>query len=291
MHVFLTGGSGVLGRALVPAFLAAGHTVDALAVSDHDAATVSDRGARPVRGDLLDPGALAPIQADVVASFATSIPRPDTGSGSWAVNDQLRTAGTKNLLAAAAAGSVRRILAYSVVWVYGDHGDEWITEDTPVPERVRPEMHSAVALEGAVRASGLEWVILRGGRLYGPGTGTTEELLAAAATGTLRTDGDGDAFESLVTADDTAQAALLALDRIPPGTVVNVVDDQPVRQRELYRRLATHVNGPEPGRGPDKPGWGSLRVSNARARSYGFRPIHPNVAAGLAALSPPSCRC
>ena len=290
MHVLLTGGSGVLGRALIPAFVAAGHTVEALAVTDTDAATVAALGARPLAGDLLVAGGLRPMEADVVAHFASSIPRPDTRTGSWAVNDKIRTVGTRNLLAAAAAGSVRRVVAYSVVWVYGDHGDDWITEDTPLPDRIRAEILSAVALEDAVRASGVEWVVLRGGRLYGPGTGTTEQLLAAAAAGTLRTDGDGQAFESLVTAEDTAQAAVLALDRIPTGTVLNVVDDEPLRQRELYGVLAAHVGGPEPGRAPVSSGWGSLRVSNARARSYGFRPKYPNVAAGLRALLPDICR-
>ena len=284
MDVFVTGGSGVLGRSLVPALVAAGHTVDALVPTDEAAATVAGLGARPVRGDLLDPTGLAPIGADVVAHFASSIPRPDTGTGSWAVNDRIRTEGTRNVLDAAMAGGVRRVVAYSVIWVYGDHGDEWVTEETPLPARARPEIRSARALEDAVRASGLEWVVLRGGHVYGPGTGTTEALLAAAGAGTLRTDGAGDAFDSLVTAADTAQAAVLALGRIPGGTVVNVVDDRPLRQRELYRALAAHAGGPEPGRGPDRPGWGSLRVSNALARSYGFRPQHADVAAGLQEL-------
>lgn len=290
MRVFLTGGSGVLGRALIPAFLAAGHSVDALAVTDGAAATVAALGARPVAGDLLDPSGLDPIRADVVAHFATSIPRPDGGTGSWALNDQVRTVGTTNLLRAAAAGGVGRVVAYSVIWVYGDHGDDWITEETPLPERTRPEIRSAVAMEQAVRGSGIGWVIVRGGRLYGPGTGTTEELLAAAARGTLMTDGDGDGFDSLVTAVDTAQVAALAVERVPARTILNAVDDRPLRQRELYAALAAYAGGPEPGRGPVVPGWGSLRVSNARARSFGFRPRHADVRAGLRALYGPAAR-
>lgn len=284
MHVFLTGGSGVLGRALLPALVAAGHSVDALAVTNEAAATVAQLGGRPVPGDLLEPDGLGPIRADAVAHFATSLPRRDTGTGSWVLNDRIRTAGTANLLRAAAAGGVRRVLGYSVIWVYGDHGDDWITEQTRLPTLTRPEVRSAVTLEELVQASGLDWVILRGGHLYGPGTGTTEELLGAAARGDLRTNGDGDAFDSLVTAADTAQAALLALDRVPAGTILNVVDDRPLRQRELYRALAAHACGPEPGRAPDVAGWGSLRVSNALARSFGFWPQYPDVAAGLRAL-------
>jgi nucleoside-diphosphate-sugar epimerase len=285
MDVFVTGGSGVLGHAVIPALVAAGHRVEALVRTDADGAIVSGLGARPVHGDLLDPRGLAPIHADAVAHFASSIPRPDRDTGSWATNDRIRTEGTRTLLAAAAAGSVRRVLGYSVVWVYGDHGDDWVTEDTPLPAEVHPPVQSALALEEAVRASGLEWVILRGARLYGPGTGTTEQLLAAAASGTLRTESDGSAFQSLVTAEDTAQAAVLALERVTPATVLNVVDDQPLRERELYAVLAAQVGGPQPARGAVGPSWGSLRVSNARARSYGFRPRYPNVVAGLRSMA------
>lgn len=286
MRVFVTGGTGVLGRALLPELVRGGHSVDVLTPNERGATLAATLGARPVQGDLLHPDGLAPIEADAVIHFATSIPRPDSGTGSWAVNDRIRTLGTANLLAAARAGRVRRVVGYSVVWVYGDGGDQWITEDFVLPTVVRPEIRSAVALEEAVRASGFDWVILRGGWLYGPGTGTTEELLAGAAAGRLRTDGNGRSFHSLVTAEDTAQAARLALERIPPGMVVNVVDDQPLRQIDLYRILAAHVGGPEPGRGPEVLGCGSLRVSNARARFFGFRPRYSNVAAGLRGLFP-----
>ncbi len=88
---------------------------------------------------MLDPGGLLPIRADVVAHFAASIPRPDTGTGSWEVNDRIGTVGTGDVLEAAAAGDVRRVVAYSVVWVHGDHGDDWITEDTPDRGPGRPK--------------------------------------------------------------------------------------------------------------------------------------------------------
>ena len=85
----------------------------------------------------------------------------------------------------------------------------------------------------------------------------------------------------------SAQAGVLALDRIPSGTVVNVVDDRPMRQRDLYRLFATYTGGPPPAPGPAGPAWGSLRVSNALARGYGFRPRYPDVAAWLRAYSLP----
>lgn len=287
-RVLVVGGTGVLGRAVVPALVASGHEVSALARSAGTRELVEAMRARPVDGDLLHPDGIAPIDADVVVHAATAIPRPDGGTGSWELNDRIRTAGTGALVAAARRGRVGRIVAVGVTWIYGDHGDEWITEATPVAESgdLRPELRSALALERSVRDSGLEWCLLRAGWVYGPGTGRTESMLDAARAGTLRTNGDGDDFVSMVTASDVASAVVLAVTDLPSGTTINVVDDAPMRERELFSVLARHVGGPDPTPGPRVPSWGSQRVDNRRARSYGFRPAHPDVRSGLAVLVP-----
>lgn len=284
MRIFVTGGSGVLGRALVARLVRSGHHVTALAASPASADVVRGLGAVPVAGDLLAPATIGPISADVVVHMATSIPRADTGTGSWEANDRIRVDGTRSLVAAARAGGVRRIVGYSVIWVYGDQGDAWVTESTPIARPVRPEIRSAVVLEELVRSSGAEWVVVRGGHLYGPGTGTTEQMLSDARAGALRIDGPGDAFDSLVHADDTAQGVELAAVAVPGGVTLNVVDDVPLRQRDVVRIVSERVAGPPPRSGPPAPGWGSLRVSNALARSYGFRPRYPDLAAGLASV-------
>lgn len=287
-RVFVTGGSGVLGRALIPTLVAAGLDVDALVRSGGARDRVAALGAHPIPGDLLDPGGVAPISADVVIHFASSIPRHDTGPESWSTNDRIRTEGAEALVAAAREGSVRRFVGYSVCWVYGDHGDGWITERTelPDPSEMRPEIRSAAALEQIVRSSSLEWCVLRGGWLYGPDTGVTEGMLAAAAAGRLVTNGHGDDFVSMVTAADVAQGAKLAVAQIPAGTTLNIVDDVPLRERDAFAAFASHVGGAPISAGPPEGGWGSLRVSNGLARSFGFRPLHPSLGDGLAALHP-----
>jgi dihydroflavonol-4-reductase len=57
-RVFVTGGSGVIGGALIARLVERGEEVHALARSDAAVAAVQKRGARPVRGDALDAEAL-----------------------------------------------------------------------------------------------------------------------------------------------------------------------------------------------------------------------------------------
>lgn len=118
----------------------------------------------------------------------------------------------------------------------------------------------------------------------------TEWMLGAAQSGELRTNGSGDDFVSLVTAADVAAAVVLAVDGVPSGTTLNVVDDEPLRERDLFARVARFVGGPPPQHGPEQPGWGSVRLSNRLARSFGFRPRHPDVIAGLSSLVPSDVR-
>src|SRR5919198_637262 len=98
-HVFVTGGTGVLGRPVVRSLLAQGHRVRVLAHSPENGRTISQLGAEPVQADLFDPTTLARAlgDAEAVLHLATRIP-PSNRMGkaaAWAENDRLRTEGTR----------------------------------------------------------------------------------------------------------------------------------------------------------------------------------------------------
>ena len=61
MYVFLTGGTGLIGSAVVAQLLGNGHTVLALARSDASALALKWAGALPLRGDLADLNALRAV--------------------------------------------------------------------------------------------------------------------------------------------------------------------------------------------------------------------------------------
>src|SRR5215475_11971232 len=118
MRVFVTGGTGALGRHLVPGLVAAGHEVTATTRTPGKVAQLRAAGAEPVVVDGLDREAvIAAVRAaapQVIVHEMTalaglrSLRNPDKV---FAVTNELRTRGTDNLLAAAAQAGTRRVIA------------------------------------------------------------------------------------------------------------------------------------------------------------------------------------
>lgn len=206
----MTGGSGVLGRALLRPARAAGHDVIA---PSHDEL------------DLFDPGALASAlgEIDAVLHLATRIPAPERRSdpGAWAENDRLRAEATGLLVDAAIAAGTARFVFPSVTFVYPD--PERADETRPLhPTDVAPTVRSAIVAERAVErfaATGRAGVVLRLGLLVGPGSGV--DAPPPGAPGTLAV-------------GDAGGALLLSL-QAPSGTYNVVADGGPISHERFTR--------------------------------------------------------
>ena len=210
-RVFLAGAAGAIGRRLVPLLVAEGFQVIGTTRSACKAEALRVLGAEPVIVDVFDRTALAravrAARPDVVVHQLTDLPPGlDPGQMSDAVrrNARLRADGTRNLVQAALAAQVPRLVAQSIAWAYAPaaepHG-----EDDPLDLDAGGDRGVSVggvaALEKAVLGSPpLAGVVLRYGRLYGPGTG------ADAPPATLPLHVDAAAF-----------AALLAITSGAPG--------------------------------------------------------------------------
>ena len=162
MHVFVAGASGVIGIRLLPLLVRSGHHVMAMTRSPEKVETLRRLGASPVVRDVFDRfgliEAVTDFAPDAVVSELTDLPEDREQLEAFAAaNDRIRREGTRNLLDAAVAAKAPRFLAESVAWrLPGDH-------------------HAAVEeLERMVLEFG--GVVLRYGRLYGPGTFYEAEL-------------------------------------------------------------------------------------------------------------------
>ncbi|WP_327144055.1 NAD-dependent epimerase/dehydratase family protein [Nocardia sp. NBC_01327] len=156
MRIFLAGASGVLGSRLVPLLIAAGHDVAGMTRSPEKAQRLAAAGAEPVVCDVFDAAALTTAVTEyapeLVMHQLTDLPDdPARLAEGRAANARIRREGTANLLAAAEAVGVTRIIAQSVAWEMTGEG------------QVSKEF-----LEKSVRAAG--GVVLRYGQFYGPGT-------------------------------------------------------------------------------------------------------------------------
>jgi nucleoside-diphosphate-sugar epimerase len=189
--------------------------------------------------------------SDVVAHFATSIPTGNaaTKASAWELNDRLRGLGTSNLVLAAEQTGARRFIFESISLAYPDRGDEWI-EESCVLEPVAPMMRSAVDAEAMVARFGErggEAVSLRIGRLYGPGR-ASDSMIEAVRARQMPIVGRGSNFVSSAHVDDVGTAVVAALDAAPG--VYNVVDDEPLTQRDWMEAMVEAVEGPAPRRVP-----------------------------------------
>jgi nucleoside-diphosphate-sugar epimerase len=210
VNLFITGASGVLGRALEPLAGPAGHSLSAPSHREldlYDAAAVT----RAMHG------------ADAVLHLATRIPPPERFEEpeAWEENDRLRTEGARVLVDAALEAGVATFVQPTVAFVYPR--DAPADEDTPVGQ-VAPNLRSAlVAEEQTARfaAAGRRGVVLRFGLLDGPGTGH----------GPLY-----DVYGTTLHVADAASALLAALS-VPSG-IYNVCRDGERISNERFKRTA-----------------------------------------------------
>jgi nucleoside-diphosphate-sugar epimerase len=282
----ILGATGVYGRHLIPRLAARGLRVRALVRRPEAAGVARACGAEIHVVDIFDGGSLRAVLkgCDVGVNLATSLPGP-SGRGDFAANDRLRRDGTPIWVDACKDAGVPRILQQSIAMVNAAGGDEWADEHTVYSPRedgvAARAIDAALAMEEAVRRSDLDWLILRGGLFYGPGTGFDDEWFARARAGKLRLPEEGEDFVSLLHIVDMAEATLAAIERWTSRQALIVADDRPARWREVFSYIAGVCGAAEPEPG-GRASFPSFRVWNQQAReALAWAPFYADYRAGL----------
>ncbi|MEC3953647.1 SDR family oxidoreductase [Nocardia sp. CDC153] len=293
MHVFITGGTGLIGSAVVAELLANGHTVLALARTDSAAATLTAAGAEPIRGDLSDLPTLraAAAKSDGVIHLAF---RHDFSTQEALAAAVAEEAAALSALGAELTGTDRPLVTVSGTPVTpgrpSTEADPFSTEG-PVGGRGRSVMAVLELAAQGVRSSAVRLPRT----VHNEGKGGFAGILTESArrTGVAGYPGDGAQRWPAVHALDAAALFRLALEHAPAGTVWHAVADEGDAVRDMAgvigRRLDLPVKSvPSETFGPlgeifalDQPS-----SSAHTQRELGWRPTHPGLLADLENIQP-----
>jgi nucleoside-diphosphate-sugar epimerase len=255
MRVFVAGGTGVIGRRLVPQLVARGHQVTATTTSAGKLGLLERLGAEGVVMDGLDAAsvgeAVAAARPDAIVNQMTGLSEAHAGKPNlrnaarfFATTNRLRGEGTDHLLAAAEATGVSHVVAQGHASMNGIRTGGWVkTEEDPleVIEGTKAINH----LEDVVVTAG--GAVLRYGGFYGPGANDDQVKLVRKRLFPLV--GRGTGYFSWVHLDDAASATVLAVELKAKG-VFNIVDDEPAPVSEWLPYLAECAGAKPPRRLP-----------------------------------------
>ncbi len=215
-RVLIAGASGAIGRRLCRVLVEDGWTVIGTTRSPEKAPMLRDLGVEPAIVDVFDEAALLELvrraEADIVVHQLTDLPPaldPTKMAEALVRNARLREIGTRNLVAAAAAAGVMRMVAQSISFAYAPgplpfHEDAPLALDDPA---FGATVRAVASLEQQVVGAPLTGIVLRYGKLYGPGTGFDQ----APSGGPLHV-------------DEAADAARLAMTRGEAG-IYNIAEE------------------------------------------------------------------
>ncbi|WP_024288388.1 NAD(P)-dependent oxidoreductase [Cellulomonas sp. KRMCY2] len=255
MRVFVAGGTGVIGRRLVPQLVARGHQVTATSTTAGKLGLLAQLGAEGVVMDGLDAAsvgeAVAAARPDAIVNQMTGLSVAHAGKPNlrradryFATTNRLRSEGIDHLLAAAAATDVAHVVSQGHASMNGIREGGWVkTEEDPL--EVIEGTKAITHLEDAVvRAGG---AVLRYGGFYGPGANDDQITLVRKRLFPLV--GGGTGYLSWVHLDDAASATVLAVEQEATG-VFNIVDDEPAPASEWLPYLAECAGAKPPRRVP-----------------------------------------
>ncbi|MGW4767974.1 SDR family oxidoreductase [Nocardia sp. NPDC004278] len=293
MHVFITGGAGLIGSAVIAELRGNGHTVLALARSDSSAKALETAGAEPIRGNLADLPTLraAAARSDGVIhlAFANNFSTPAA-------------------VAEAVAEESAALAALGEELVDSERPFITVSGTPPIPGRASTET-DPLPTDGLVGGRGRSVTSVlelasRGVRsaairlprtVHNEGKGGFAGLLTETArrTGVSGYPGDGTQRWPAVHALDAAVLFRLALEQAPAGTAWHAVADEGDTVRDIAavigRRLGLAVESiPQETFGPLGPIFATDQPSSSShtRQTLGWRPEHPSLLEDLENIQP-----
>ncbi|WP_137283342.1 SDR family oxidoreductase [Halorussus salinisoli] len=231
-------GCGYVGLELGRQLVERGHRPIGVRRSEEGVAAIEDAGFEAVRADVTDADSLDAVPDVDALVFAASSGGRDAAAAREVYVEGLETAieqfgGREN--------PPERLVYTSSTGVYGDHGGDWVDEETPLePTTEKTEVlveAERVALETSADR-GIDGTVARLAGIYGPGRTRLERYLEGPVT---------EGYLNMIHRDDAAGAVRFLLDEdLARGDVVLVVDDEPVSKWTFADWLADECGEQRP---------------------------------------------
>lgn len=233
MRVFLTGGTGYVGAAVLDALVRSGHHVDALVRNSEGAARVQARGAHPVLGDVMQTASWADAAAAADGAIhAAAQYGPKARDFDAAAVEALTTLPEKE---------GRFVIYTSGIWVLGSAPSP-VDETAPLnPLEIvswRPA-HEKRVLDTA--GQGVRAIVVRPGVVYGGSKGIVGDLLKDAANSLVRIVGPGDNHWPLIYDRDLGELYARLVNTPAAEGVYHATDGGAETVNELVAALAEHA--------------------------------------------------
>ncbi|GAA3621934.1 SDR family oxidoreductase [Kineosporia mesophila] len=294
MRVLLTGGTGLIGSAVVTELLDHGHTVLALARSDASATAVGRAGAEPLRGGLADLDVLRAGADQVDGVIHTAFGKDYSSVEAVTASIAEETAALETLGSVLKGSDRPLVIAAGTPVVPGRPATEAdpTSTDGPGGDRVRASIAVLELATRGVRSSSIR--LPRTVHNHGTGGFAGALTQIACQSGVVGYPGDGTQRWPAVHALDAAQLFRLALEQAPAGTAWHAVNDEGDQVRDIAtvigRRLGLSVQplptetfGPimGPSFAADQP------ATSAHTRqALGWKPQHPRLLDDLENIEP-----
>ena len=292
MRVAVTGASGLIGSALVPALRAAGHDVLCLVRREPDSA---DEAAWDPTAGTIDEGALAGVGA-IVNLAGVDIGQRWTHETRQRIRDS-RVDGTRLLAETVSRLDPRpALLLASAVGYYGQRGDEELTEESAAGEGFLADVvREWEAAADPARAAGARVMHFRQGLVLAKDGGALKRMLLPFRLGVGGRIGSGSQWWSWVSLDDVVAAYLHALEQ-PLEGVYNLAAPGLVRNRDFVDALGHVLHRPTIfplpgfavklafGEMGEEMLLGGQRALPERLTEAGFAFVHPDVRGAFAHL-------
>jgi nucleoside-diphosphate-sugar epimerase len=249
-EAFVTGGSGFVGRHLIPALVARGVKVRALARSAEAAHAVEQAGASAVSGDLTDRDALERGMrgTDIVFHAAAYVKQHGSRSAFFEAN----VAGSERVLNAAKAAGVRRFVHIGTEAVLAD-GKPIVRADETRPRAAHPAglypLTKGLAEAAVLAANSADFatIVIRPRLIWGAGDTTLlPDIVSAVKRGRFAWIDGGHYLTSTCHVDNVVEGALLAAEKGRGGEIYFLTDGEPVEFRAFLGQLL-RARGVEPG--------------------------------------------